>query len=120
MSGGHWNYLSRQIEDSVENQTIPTSCTLLMAAIEHELDWGHSCDTCLACARRRVIAGIEVFFDSYARGHRDAVSVMTDHHRVDLMCDRCLARVPSWSGPKVTDRFKAEAAAELAERTTDA
>jgi hypothetical protein len=35
----------------------------LLISIERALDWGNSGDSCLGCARLRVVAALEAFFD---------------------------------------------------------
>jgi hypothetical protein len=40
MSGGHWNYLSAQLRERAEYNL--SDVWLLLAEIEHTLDWGIS------------------------------------------------------------------------------
>lgn len=62
MSGGHWNF-SRHLEETSEALERLADEHALLRRIEHELDLGHSGDSCLACARSRVLAALDSFFD---------------------------------------------------------
>lgn len=94
MSGGHWGYLADKIRDAVEDdegaRRLMRSGMRLMADIEHELDWGHSCDTCLACARLRVLDALDVYFDALS-GNLD--SELSPHDLASsILRNRTLAR----------------------------
>ncbi len=56
MSGGAWGYRNHNKFQGVAN------AFNLLASIEHELDWGVSCDTCLECAKARVIEALMLYF----------------------------------------------------------
>jgi hypothetical protein len=85
MSGGNWNYMGR---DFVESSKKTSELWRLMAAIEHELDWGICSDTCHSCAKNRVAPAIEAFFDSGCSDATVAVALMND--RSQHKCGRCL------------------------------
>jgi len=87
MSGGHWNYMSARLDDRAKSAG---EVWRLMAALEHELDWGISADTCYECAKRRVAAAVESFFDSYCNDATIAIAIARDHNQ--HMCDRCADR----------------------------
>lgn len=119
MSGGHWGYFSDRLNEAAEDDPLARRCARFLAVVEHELDWGICCDTCKGCAERRVMAGLSLFFDG--RGDdKTSASVMRDHDRVDLMCDKCLSECHHWKGARWTEQNVAEAKAELARRTGDA
>ncbi len=68
----------------------------LLAQIEHELDWGVSCDTCLACAKLRVVAALIEFFSDGATDARRAVEIAKGVSRPEpedhqTLCARCIA-----------------------------
>lgn len=86
MSGGHWNYLSNTLEERAE---YGKHALLLLAAIEHELDWGVSCDSCLKCAELRCIAALKVFFDHDGESSVEAIDIAMDRCK-ENMCERCL------------------------------
>lgn len=83
MSGGHWGYKQHRIEEAAD---YTGSALRLLAAIEHELDWGVSGDTCLKCAEIRVAAALLQFFED--DHERTALSVLRDRGRSDLRCAR--------------------------------
>ncbi len=87
MSGGHWNYLARRLEERAE---YGGPIWKLLAQWEHELDWGLSCDTCAKCARLRVAASLETYFDGGAETISLALSVARDSHQ--NLCPECAAR----------------------------
>jgi len=60
MSGGHWGYSDQRLE-AIGQQVRYTF--RFLAAVEHELDWGICCDTCLDCAKRRVAEAMIRYFD---------------------------------------------------------
>lgn len=104
MSGGHWNYLQHRFNDAADDlmhgRVRGADALHILGQIERELDWGWSNDTCLACARLRVIAGLETYFDVLAGHYGDegpeavvqALAVLHDgtQHR----CPGCEARQP--------------------------
>ena len=59
----------------------------LMSAVEHELDWGICCDSCLECARKRVAIAIEEFFDRGCLDATTAVALARD--REQNQCADC-------------------------------
>jgi hypothetical protein len=71
VSGGHWNYLSHKLEERAE---YAGDIWKLLGAIEHELDWGISCDTCYECAKARVVRALEAFFDTEAASTDTAIA----------------------------------------------
>lgn len=81
MSGGHWDYLSWKLDGRADDLYLLAGPLQLLAAIEHELDWGHSGDTCLDCARLRTIAALETFYDGGARGATVAIAVVRDGYQ---------------------------------------
>ena len=90
MSGGNWNY-STWLTDLVE--TFSSTSKLLnmlqlMWQIEHELDWGHSCDSCLTCARKRVLAALDKFFDD-PDDIKEAMDYLRED-RLDTFCYKCV------------------------------
>lgn len=86
MSGGHWNYLSLRIEERIGASL--DDAWRLLAAIEHELDWGICCDTCYDCAKIRTINALEAYFDTEARSADDALRLL---HSSEPECERCKA-----------------------------
>lgn len=84
MSGGHWDYLSRKLEERAE---FGGNIWTLLAQLEHELDWGLSCDTCLRCARKRVAASLEAYFDGGASGIGTALAIARDSQQ--HLCHQC-------------------------------
>lgn len=89
MSGGHWDYLSQQLED----RSVLGNVWDLLAAIEHEMDWGLCGDTCKKCAYIRVPLALEAFFDSQAREVKTAISIVRD--RQQYLCDDCKKYKPT-------------------------
>lgn len=87
MSGGHWDYLSFKLE---ERARPAGEVWRLLAALEHELDWGLSGDSCVACARNRMGPALEAFFDAGCNDASTAIAVARDsrQHR----CQRCEPR----------------------------
>lgn len=90
MSGGAWDYLSYKLEEMAENAQRYLGALRLLAAIEHEMDWGISGDTCYECAKLRVIAALETFFDGGAQDDGPAVAVARDGKQ--NLCPKCLER----------------------------
>ena len=87
MSGGHWDYLSYKLE---ERAPYAGNVWELLAAIEHELDWGICCDTCYECAKIRTIRALEAFFDSGATDITTAIRLLRSS---EPECERCKARM---------------------------
>ena len=87
MSGGHWNYLATRLEERAE---FGGAIWKLIAQLEHELDWGISCDTCASCARIRVVAALETYFDGGAEGIGTALAVARDGRQ--NLCPECAKR----------------------------
>lgn len=83
MSGGHWNYLSHRLEERAE---YAGDVWKLLAAIEHELDWGICCDTCEACAEIRTVRAIKAFFDTDATSVETAIRLVRSD---EPECQRC-------------------------------
>ena len=93
MSGGAWDYLGRRFEEWGEGLDRIRPMLEVVVAIEHELDWGASGDTCLPCARRRVIAALVAFFDDRGSTAERAVAVARDD--LQNQCPECVKR--DWS-----------------------
>lgn len=99
MSGGHWGYMQLRFDEAAEEEHSLTIQSLkLLGQIEHELDWGHSCDTCLTCARLRVVSALDVFYDNEANATA-ALSVLRDREAVYNTCTRCLTRLTKEPAP---------------------
>lgn len=88
MSGGHWNYLASEFE---ERATFTSDCLRVLGAIEHELDWAISGDTCMDCAKERTIAGLLAFFDQQANNDTED-PLMVLRNRSENRCERCAKR----------------------------
>lgn len=86
MSGGHWDYLGFKLE---ERSTYAGDVWKLLAAIERELDYGISGDTCYECAKVRVIRGIEAYFDIEATNSETAIRLVRS---VEPECENCQQR----------------------------
>lgn len=84
MSGGRWGYLDDEIAKYGRRAQAGAD---LLAQIEHEMDWGICCDTCYECAKRRVIAALECFFDTGTGGAEAALKILKDHRDTHLMCE---------------------------------
>lgn len=84
MSGGNWNYLSYKIEERI-GQPLDEVWRLL-AAIEHELDWGISGDTCYECAKIRTIKALEAYFDTDATSVENSLHIL---HETQPECAEC-------------------------------
>lgn len=68
MSGGHWQYGThclQETSDALERLNLEHQ---FLRALQHELDWGHSGDSCLECARLRVISGLDALFTMLDEG----------------------------------------------------
>lgn len=88
MSGGTLGAVQRKLEAIADTGlAVPHACVALMAAIAHQLDYGYAGDSCLACARLRVLAAIDAFLDADAHGADGAEVILRDHSR--NLCDRC-------------------------------
>lgn len=87
MSGGHWGYRQHDIE--AQGQAL-AGLFALLGEVEHTLDWGICCDTCLNCAYRKVGMAMESYFDG---SPETGVSMLRDHDRLDTQCDGCLKRI---------------------------
>lgn len=89
MSGGHWDYFGRKLQDAAEEPDHARESLTLLAQIEHELDWGYSCDTCIRCARRRVLAALDQFYEDRALSI-GATAILRDREQVTTWCSPCL------------------------------
>jgi hypothetical protein len=87
VSGGHWDYLAHKLGERAE---YAGEIWELLAAIEHELDWGLSGDTCYECAKIRTIRALESFFDSGASLITTAIRLLRSK---EPECERCRARM---------------------------
>ena len=87
MSGGHWGYMEQDLEDRARSAA---EVWRLLAALEHELDWGQSADTCLACAEIRTGKALSAFFDTHCTNATTAIALARD--REQHQCSRCQAR----------------------------
>ena len=91
MSGGYWQYKSDEIE--MWSGHIAEAMELIAAA-EHELDWGLSGDTCHQCARIRVGAAVEALLEGWY-GRSDAKmnwsDIIADQTKRSLSCTSCRA-----------------------------
>ena len=92
MSGGAWGYLSQELQDLAEHenegQRRINACLLVMAGIEHQLDWGVSGDTCKECAEKRVIAALYALFDDMALDASRALEILPIRSP-KYQCQRC-------------------------------
>jgi polyferredoxin len=86
MSGGRWDY-GRYFEDNNDALGRLTAGNLVLQAIEHELDWGLSGDTCRECAKLRAVAALEQFFDDRGSNAEAAVAIARDHKQ--NRCAKC-------------------------------
>lgn len=86
MSGGHWNY-SNYFDDVEEQLKRALKCMQFLKAAKHELDFGYCSDTCLDCARLRVIAGLGVLFDNNYYTSQNAIAVARDTQQ--NQCPKC-------------------------------
>ena len=84
MSGGHWGYLYTQLEERAGQPL--NEVWRLLAAIEHELDYGISCDTCYECAKIRTINALESYFDTGATSIENAMRLL---HSSEPECAKC-------------------------------
>ena len=88
MSGGHWEYLSYKLEERAEDAMSAIEALKLLAAIEHEMDWGIAGDSCYECAKLRVIAALEQFFDGRARDASAAIAIVRDWRNLEQVCPK--------------------------------
>lgn len=86
MSGGHWNY-GMTLEDNDEALRRVLQGNQVLKQAEHELDWGLSGDTCTPCAKLRILAGLEQFFDDGCADASAAIALMRDYDQ--NICDKC-------------------------------
>jgi len=86
MSGGYWDY-SQYFNDLEEAIPRLSAMVDLLRGIEHELDWGHAGDTCLDCARLRVIAALETFFSEASRNASTGLAILRDGYQ--NVCPKC-------------------------------
>ena len=84
MSGGHWGYLSHRIEERVGAPL--DEVWRLLAAIEHELDWGICSDACYDCAKICVINALEAYFDTEATSVENALRLIRSN---EPECGKC-------------------------------
>lgn len=94
MSGGHWGYLAEKFrdlgEDVAERNAMTTATLEVMAEIEHQLDWGISCDTCYECAKNRIVPALEEFFTHRGQHPFSALALLRDGKQ--NQCEKCAAR----------------------------
>ena len=86
MSGGRWNYMSEKLEAAARANG---EVWRLMAALEHELDWGLSGDTCADCAKRRTVCALVAFFDCDCEDATAAIALARDGRQPTMFCERC-------------------------------
>ena len=101
MSGGRWDY-GRNFEDNEEAILRINASNLLLKALEHELDWGLSGDTCRDCARLRAVAALEQFFDDRASNAEAATAIARDSKQ--NRCPKCIAYYKTCKHPQVDPR----------------
>ncbi len=87
MSGGRWDY-GRNFEDNEEAISRINASNFLLKALEHELDWSLSGDTCRDCAKLRAIAALEQFFDDRGYNAEAATAIARDHEQ--NRCQKCI------------------------------
>lgn len=87
MSGGHWGYLRTQLEERAGQPL--NEVWRMLAAIEHELDYGISCDTCYECAKIRVINALESYFDTGATSVENPLRILRS---TEYECKSCKDR----------------------------
>lgn len=92
MSGGHWDY-GKRIRDTKDSLRYTDALWELMEVIEHELDWGICCDTCLDCAKKRVAESLIVYLDNYLDNPSLAIAVARDNKQ--NLCNNCKERLAS-------------------------
>jgi hypothetical protein len=91
VSGGHWEYLSHKLE---ERAAYAGNVWKLLAAIEHELDWGICGDTCYECAKIRVPRALEAYFDTGAENETEAIAILRNR---EPECERCKRFKAAWT-----------------------
>lgn len=84
MSGGHWNYMQHRLNDKAREAG---AVWLLMAELEHQLDWGICGDTCIGCAKARCAEALVAFFDAGCENASRALSIARDYKQNE--CARC-------------------------------
>lgn len=84
MSGGHWEYLSYKLEERRGEH--PGDVWRLLAAIEHELDYGICCDSCYECAKILTIDALEAYFDTGASSVENAIKILRS---AEPQCEKC-------------------------------
>jgi len=84
MSGGHWQYLSYKIQERIGFPL--DDAWRLLAAIEHELDYGICCDTCYECAKIRTIQALEEYFDTDATSAENSLRIL---NKRESECEKC-------------------------------
>jgi len=89
MSGGRWNYMSEKLEEYAKSNG---EVWRLMAALEHELDWGLSGDTCVDCAKTRCACALVAFFDANCEDATPAIALARDGRQPTMLCERCAAQ----------------------------
>mgnify|MGYP001609190161 FL=1 len=90
MSGGAWDYICYKLEEIQEQAVREKEGMRLLAAVAKELEWGHSGDTCLDCARLRVMAALDIWFGSGCWDAGAAVALVRDNKQ--NLCAVCGAR----------------------------
>lgn len=91
MSGGMWNYLSQELDARADDLLAAAQGMMLLAVIEHELDWGISGDTCHECAKLRAVAALEQFFSDNANDASAAMALARDGKQ--NLCPGCTERL---------------------------
>jgi hypothetical protein len=93
VSGGAWGYLQYHLEEEGRRHA---AIVAVLAQIEHELDWGASGDTCHDCARVRVCAALEEFFEKGCNEADAALAILESGYKVPAyMCEADQARFAS-------------------------
>lgn len=94
MSGGSLDYLYGKLEERASE--LETSLAqyreamALMSGIARQMEWGMSGDDCYACAKLRVIAGLESFLLSNAESSEEALKILKNEK--ENLCPMCEAR----------------------------
>lgn len=90
MSGGMWDYLSFQLQERAEITRMAANALDFLAALEHEMDWGASGDTCYACACNRVVEALREYFNCEGRNIDTACALARDDEQ--NRCETCQKR----------------------------
>jgi hypothetical protein len=98
VSGGHWDYLGFKLMDRA---SYAGSVWKLLGAIERDLDWGISGDTCLDCARIRAARALEAYFDTEATDETIAVRWAKS---TEPECADCREREASKQAKHIADK----------------